>query len=69
MSKIKIYLNGKETEIEGNLTVRDLLDQLGNKSTMLVVERNFEIIPSDKYETFYIQEHDNIEVVTFAGGG
>ncbi|OGI23531.1 MAG: thiamine biosynthesis protein ThiS [Candidatus Melainabacteria bacterium RIFOXYA12_FULL_32_12] len=66
---MKISLNGEEKEINGNSTIKDILEIINAKSPMLVVERNLEIVQKDQYETCYLQDGDKLEVVSFFGGG
>jgi len=68
MAKIKIIVNGKEREIEENLSINGLLSELEVKSPMLVVERNLQIVPKDNYSDI-IAAGDRFEIVGFFGGG
>lgn len=69
MEKIKIYINGKEKEINQNSTIQNLLDELKTKSKMFVVELNAEIVPKEQYQDKVINLDDKIEIVSFFGGG
>lgn len=66
---MKIILNGQDFEIEDNSTVQNLLDKIGNKSKMLVVEQNLNIVLRENFEKTILNDGDAIEVVAFAGGG
>jgi thiamine biosynthesis protein ThiS len=68
MGKIKIEINGEEKEINENSTIQDILDDLKITSPMVVVERNFEIIPKEQY-CLTLNESDKLEIVGFFGGG
>lgn len=68
MAKIKVIVNGKEREIEENLSINGLLSELEVKSPMLVVERNLQIVPKDNYSDI-IATGDKFEIVGFFGGG
>lgn len=67
--KVTIRLNGKEREVAADITVSDLLDQLGLVPGMVVVERNREILARDSYPTARLSEGDQLELVHFVGGG
>lgn len=69
MEKIKVYINDKEQEINDNSTIQDVLDSIGTKSPMFVVEKNLKIIPKEQYSSTFIEENDKIEIVSFFGGG
>jgi sulfur carrier protein len=69
MANIKIYVNGKEKETGEDSTIQDILKEFDAKSPMLVVERNFEIVPKDKYDNSILREGDQLEIVGFFGGG
>jgi thiamine biosynthesis protein ThiS len=69
MKSIKIKLNGQERQVDQGTTVQNLLDELNIKSSMLVVEKNLEILPKEKYISCEILENDNLEIVGFFGGG
>lgn len=66
---MKIYVNGKEKEVNQNSTIQDVINDFNAKSPMLVVERNLKIVPKDEYEFCQLREEDNIEIVGFFGGG
>ncbi len=67
--KVTIRLNGKEREVAADITVSDLLDELGLVPGMVVVERNREILARDSYAAVRLSEGDQLELVHFVGGG
>ncbi len=66
---IQVRLNGKDREIESDLTVLGLLESLELNPRMVVVELNREIISRDVIGDVRVEEGDQVEVVHFVGGG
>ncbi|UOD34848.1 sulfur carrier protein ThiS [Deferribacteraceae bacterium V6Fe1] len=66
---MKITLNGKDTELEKNITVSELLQNLKIHSKVVVVEINGNIVEKDNFDNTFIKENDKVEVVRFVGGG
>lgn len=64
-----IKLNGEEHELAEGTTVASLLEELGLKPELLAVERNRDIVPKDAYGATLLKEGDEVEVVSFVGGG
>jgi thiamine biosynthesis protein ThiS len=69
MTKIKINLNGKITEIAEKSSISDLIDNLGFDIKKIAVEKNLEIIFPDQYQNEIINAGDEIEMIHFIGGG
>jgi thiamine biosynthesis protein ThiS len=68
MNKIKIVINGKETEIAENLTINNVLEDLQVTGSMFVVEKNLKIVPKEDFH-LKINNGDRLEIVGFFGGG
>lgn len=66
---IHVRLNGKDREITAGLTIRELLESLDLVPALVVVERNREILPRDRYGDVTVREGDTLELVHFVGGG
>lgn len=66
---MQITVNGKPESIDDDYTVADLLQRLGVEPIRVAVELNEEIVPRKTYSQTSIQQGDQIEVVTFVGGG
>jgi thiamine biosynthesis protein ThiS len=66
---IRVRLNGKDREIDGDQTVHDLLVALELRPELVVVERNREILPRDRYADVAVEDGDTLELVHFVGGG
>ncbi len=66
---IKVRLNGKDREIEADLTVMGLLESLELNPHMVVVELNREILSRDVIGDVRVEDGDHVEVVHFVGGG
>ncbi len=65
----KIQLNGKITNINKNLTIKDLLKKYKLNEKKIAVELNGVIVPKKYYTKKSIKEKDRIEIVHFIGGG
>lgn len=63
-----VMINGEEKEIAGK-NLLEYLKENGFNPEHLVVERNFEIIPKEQFDSVTIQDEDMIEVLRFVGGG
>ena len=66
---MKIIINGNETEFEEKISVQGMLDALNNQSKMIVIEKNLEIVPKESFAQTYLKDGDNIEIISFVGGG
>ncbi len=66
---MEIILNGETRRLEGALSVRGLLEQLGLDPAKIAVERNLEIVPRGTYDQVAVGDGDRLEIVHFIGGG
>jgi sulfur carrier protein len=64
-----IVLNGEARPFTAGQTVIDLLRELGLDSRQVAVERNREVVPRAEHGSTQLAEGDQLEVVTFVGGG
>lgn len=64
-----VKINGEDrTGLEGK-TVMDYLAESGYKKERVAVEKNGEILPKKMYESAVFEDGDELEVVSFVGGG
>ncbi|MBK3332813.1 sulfur carrier protein ThiS [Persephonella atlantica] len=66
---MKIVLNGEEKEVKENITIQELIKELGIKAPNYAVAVGMEVIPKSEYQTYRLKEGDRVEIVTFVGGG
>ncbi len=66
---MKIRLNGKEMVVQEDWTVADLLASIKLETPRVAVEKNQDVVPRATYSATPLQEGDEIEVVSFFGGG
>jgi sulfur carrier protein len=66
---LKIRVNGDPLELEGALTILQLLERLSIDPRLVAVEHNLTILKRDRYASATIAEGDQIEIVKFVGGG
>lgn len=64
-----IYVNGKEKEFPGAITIQELLAMENYKNSYVAVEQNEVIIPREQYDAVTINDNDCIEIVSFMAGG
>lgn len=63
-----VTINGEKTNIQGISLLQYLL-QADYNPDLIAIERNFEIINKENYATTIINDGDEIEIVSFMGGG
>ncbi len=66
---MKILINGKEEQIEQEISILELLKKKNIRPEVVTVELNGKIINRQDYQSTVIKENDVIEFVFFMGGG
>jgi sulfur carrier protein len=67
---IQLTINGNPRSFENSqLTVDQLVDQLGLQGKRLAIERNGEIVPRSKFDQTALSSGDKLEIVGAVGGG
>jgi sulfur carrier protein len=66
---MKLTVNGELREVPDGLTVAQLLKHLDLSVTRIAVELNAEIVRRAQHEKRTLAEGDQLEIVTFVGGG
>ena len=68
-TSIAVVINGQRREVNQGTTVRGLVEELGFGDQRVAVERNREVVPRAQHATTMLADGDQLEVVTFVGGG
>ena len=63
-----VRINGQDCEKTG-ISVSDYLEQENYNVKHSVVEYNLEIIPKERYAQTSLKDGDDVEIVSFMGGG
>jgi len=66
---VRVYVNGKDTEVADQLTVAELVAEKGLNSDRVVVERNMVILPKEEWPRVRLAAEDKLEIIAFVGGG
>jgi len=66
---MKIIVNGESRDVEDGTTISRLLESLGFKPEVTVVERNEDIVDRQVFGTTLLEDGDKLELVRFVGGG
>lgn len=66
---MRVYVNGKETEVTEQLTVAELIAGRGLNPDTVVVEHNQIILPREEWSKSVLSAEDKVEIVAFVGGG
>jgi sulfur carrier protein len=66
---IAITVNGKTRTLETELSLQDLLQDLGMTTGRIAVELNGNIVPRSQFSSQRISNLDSIEIVQAIGGG
>jgi thiamine biosynthesis protein ThiS len=66
---LQIRVNGEPRQLPAGSTVADLVQSLGLTAAQVAVERNKQIVRRAEHATTSLAAGDQLEVVTFFGGG
>lgn len=64
-----LTVNGEVRMAKDGQTLSHFLEQQGYEISRVAVERNGQIVPKSQYETTLLEEGDQLEIVSFVGGG
>jgi len=67
--EFRLKINGDERAVPGPLTVAELLRHLDVDGRQVGVECNKRLVPKSRFELTMLASGDELEIVTFAGGG
>ena len=67
--KIKITVNGKQTIVNSNFSLKNLVDKLQIPLNKIAIEYNKQIIDKKKLKKVILSKNDRVEIVHFIGGG
>ena len=63
-----VRINGENLDVVGN-SVAEYLNSAGYDLMRVAVELNGDIVPKAQYDDTIFKDGDNVEVVSFVGGG
>ncbi len=66
---MRVIINGEDREIEENISVLDLLKDLGIEEKTMAAAVNMQVVKKENWESKLISENDKIEFLHFVGGG
>lgn len=66
---LRVRINGREQELEGEVSVLQLIERLGWDPRKIAVELNLEIVPRSVHGSTILNDGDRLELVNFVGGG
>jgi sulfur carrier protein len=66
---MQIVVNGEVKEFKENITVDELLKNLGLEGKVMAAAVNMEIVKQDSWTSYELQENDKLELLDFVGGG
>ncbi len=66
---MKLTANGKPVELPAGSTVAALLSQPAVEPAKVATERNQDVVPRRTWAEAALADGDQIEIVTFVGGG
>jgi len=66
---VQIIINGEPRALDSQVTILDLVNELGLSQRRIAVEVNREIIGREHYHAHALADGDEVEIVQFVGGG
>ena len=65
---MKINVNGKVEQVD-DCSVYSFIVDKGLKPDSVIIEYNFKILKKHDWKDTYLKDNDNLEVLSFVGGG
>ena len=66
---IEIQLNGKPHNLSKGVNVDSLLEELSIPKGKVAIELNRKVLHKENYTKTVLKNNDQVEIVTFIGGG
>ena len=66
---IGMRVNGEHKRLQGDISIAQMLNELGLDPLRVAVERNLEIVPRSTLGDVCVEDGDDFEIVHFVGGG
>ena len=66
---MQVRVNGDAVEVPEGCTVASLLERINVEPTRVAVERNQDVVPRRDWSVCALADGDQVEIVTFVGGG
>ncbi len=66
---MKIKINGSAVEVGDVASIADVVAKRALSPEKIVIEHNYRIISRDEWHKATVNENDNLEIVSFVGGG
>lgn len=66
---MRVQVNGEEREVAEGLSLVELLEQLKIDRSRVAVEVNAEVVRRVRHPEVRLKAGDQVEIVTFVGGG
>ncbi len=68
-SNVLIKVNGENKSIPQNISILNLLESYKLNKDRVVIELNRNILKQSDFESTILKKNDELEIVTFVGGG
>lgn len=62
-------VNGKDIELKRSITLAEFLAAHNYRAEFVAVERNGQIVPRTEFGAAVLKDGDELEIVSFVGGG
>ncbi len=66
---MRISVNGEPRELDGPATLNDLIESLDLNPRYVAIEVNQELVSRNEHAKYQLNQGDELEIVTLAGGG
>lgn len=66
---LSIRVNGEHRRVHAGMSLAELAGELGLEPAKVAVELNLSIVPRSTLAQVAVEDGDDIEIVTFVGGG
>ncbi len=66
---MNVIVNDEPHQLENGATVAQLISRLALTPRRVAIERNRKLVPRATYDQTVLSDGDQIEIVTFVGGG
>ncbi len=69
LKMIEIQLNGKPYSLSEGVNIDSLLEELSIPKDKVAIELNRKVLHKENYTKTVLKNNDQVEIVTFIGGG